>query len=252
MSRRRELWWYKTSEKLGIEITLMGVGDWTYLPGQWGTPVSFQTEDGETALWMKRSIDRPYDMPWWFHTHPNMSPFISTEDVRGAHAMWDMIKKPFRAIIVGRKDQRLEKTINERWIRRHPPTMPQQQRPQRPITQYVQHPFGHPSTYRYSSMWCHRCGGYDGQHTPTCEIPTLGPATRSYRTDQPLLFPVRSSSLLVPTPPGLRKGLTYLMQKFGAQTVYEEVDQMVTEQYADRRLARTEEENSREDSSWNW
>ena len=245
LSRRRELWWYKTSVKLGIEITLMGVGKWVYLPGQWGTPVSFQTEEGETALWMKRSIDKPRDTPWWFHTHPNMSAFISSTDISGAHAMWEMIRKPFLAIVAGRDDQRLEKTITEKWIRRHPKPKPVLA----PLPTTVVQPGHQTLRYYHSSMWCQQCGGYDGQHKPTCELAGRRPllAARSYVSDQSLLFPARTSSLIVPPPPGLRKGITYLMEKFGAQTVYEEIDQMVTEQFADRRLAKIEEENM-----WNW
>lgn len=200
LTRRQESFWYHVSDKLGIEITLMGVGDWKHLPGQHGTQVSFGTEDGELAPWMVRAIDNKREMPWWFHTHPNMPAFLSGgvdeyNDVRGAHALWDMIRRPFMAIVAGCKKQRAEVLINKRWIRRHPEPPP----PPKPVIQPYQ-PYG-----------------------PNHAMAPIG-----------LVY---SNSQLPPyaVMPGLDNEVTYLVQKYGARSVYEALDRQVFMAYSDRR-----------------
>jgi len=66
-----------------------------------------------------RSIDNKREMPWWTHTHPDMDAFFSEEDVRGAHVMWELIARPFKAIVLGNQN-RLELLINQKWLRANP------------------------------------------------------------------------------------------------------------------------------------
>lgn len=229
MSRRREKFWYRVSEKLGIEIVVYGVGDWTHLPGQVGSGTGFGTEDGEMAPWMRRAIDRQHDVPWWFHTHPNMPPFISVVDVVGAHELWDMIRRPFRAVVAGMDDRRVEVTVTENWIKQHPakPVLPPLLR--RTLSMNSERP------YEVSGFWCGWCGGFDGQHTLACQHVQRSPVTGIPLALPPLIKSFTTGPAILSPAADLREELSLIMQKFGATAVYEEVDRMVTEEYADRR-----------------
>lgn len=211
LSSKREKFWYRLSEKLGIEIAIYGVGDWVHFPAQTSNSGgSFTTDDGEMAPWMMRAIDQR-ETPWWFHTHPDMPAFFSRgngehNDLRGAHDLWDMIRKPFKTIIRGHKNQRVEMTIDARWIRKNPPPAPWVPPPLPVLTAY--HPsylalpgYGHPQ-YPSAPAW-----KYNG---PGDGLPPYA------------------------VPPGLDNEVSYLVQKYGAKSVYEALDQLVYTTYTDR------------------
>lgn len=208
LTARKERFWYNLSQKLGIEIAVYGVGDWVHFPAQTGNSGgSFATDDGEMAPWMMRSLERG-ETPWWFHTHPDMPAFFSRgnsehNDLRGAHDLWDMIRKPFKAIIRGHKNQRLEMMIDRKWIRKNPPPAPWvPPLPPAVTTYYPSHlalPWqGHP-------QYPHPNGHLPASHTPPYAVL-----------------------------PGLDNEVSYLVQKYGAKSVYETLDQLVYTTYVDR------------------
>lgn len=206
ISQKRERFWYSLSQKLGLEIALYGVGDWVHFPAQTSNSgAHFGVDEGEMAPWMVRAIDRT-EMPWWFHTHPDMPAFFSRgtsefNDLRGAHDLWDMIRRPFKAIIRGNKNQRLEMTIDSRWIKKNqapPPWVPP------PPPQIVP----------YQSFVPNSGAGHP-------QYPHNGQLPASYTP------PYGVSS-------GLDNEVAYLVQKYGARNVYETLDQLVYVTYTDR------------------
>lgn len=180
------------------------MGDWVHLPSQTAnTGAHFATDEGEMASWMVKAIDGQEE-PWWFHTHPDMPAFMSYgdaagyNDLRGAHELWDMIRKPFRMIIAGQKNQRVDMRITERWIKKNLlPPAPPMPKIFRPVNQHL---------VRGSTI-------IHGQG-PIIQYPQNQPANA--------------------TQIGLENEVRYMIQKWGAQLVYEAMDQIVYQTYVDR------------------
>lgn len=113
---------YELSDRLGVEIYLLGVGDRIFLPHQQATPFSTETIPQDTIMveWVVEALERTDQEVWWLHTHPGMPAFFSKRDVLGAHNLWDAVGRPFRAVVLGAEGQRYEVIIDEDWVEKNP------------------------------------------------------------------------------------------------------------------------------------
>jgi hypothetical protein len=125
--QKREKQLYDLSERLGIEIYVLEVGRKLFLPEQLGTGGTVRTKAGATVDWMATALENPTDPLGWTHTHPNMNAFFSSLDEDGAHALYDMVRRPINAVVLGRDAARHTELIDEKWIEDHPfrPPLPQ-------------------------------------------------------------------------------------------------------------------------------
>ena len=118
---RREDVLYALSERLGVEVYLVGVGDRVFLPRQLGTIASVATDGQTMAQWVIACIEHPDEMPWWMHTHPGATAWFSPTDEEGARRLYEAVRRPIRAIVLG-KNSRHEELITARWVARHKET----------------------------------------------------------------------------------------------------------------------------------
>lgn len=111
---------YELSDTLGVEVYIVGVGDQVFIPKQQSSPAHVATREGGLAEWMMACLDNPDEIPWWLHTHPGMPAFFSLTDEDGARELWEAIRKPFFAFVLGENGERHEELIDEAWIAAHP------------------------------------------------------------------------------------------------------------------------------------
>lgn len=130
MTAEQESRLYLLSETLDVEIYVVGVGDKTFVPAQSSAPVSTSTKDGALSEWVIACLDGPEEVPWWTHTHPAMDAFFSVTDVRGAHNLWEAIRRPIQATVLGHKQARHSETIDAEWVSENP-------KPESPLAGYV-------------------------------------------------------------------------------------------------------------------
>jgi hypothetical protein len=120
---------YTLSDRLSVEIYVLGVGEESFLPKQRSMPSNVWTVPNapEMAEWMEAAITRPTDRLWWTHTHPGMGAFFSSIDVDGAHELFDMVRRPIEATVLGQNEARHEELIDEDWLKKHPKVVRYQQ-----------------------------------------------------------------------------------------------------------------------------
>src|SRR3990172_5771056 len=120
LSPNEEALLYTLSVRLGVEIYMVGVGERAFLPKQYAGPGSVTTAPTGLSEWHWECAERPDETPWWIHTHPEMNAFFSDRDVCGAHVLWDTIRRPIYATVLGLENQREEVLIDQWWIDQHP------------------------------------------------------------------------------------------------------------------------------------
>lgn len=195
IGRRQEKFWFHLSRQLGIELCLVGVGKKKFIPEQDGTAAAFETRDTGLAEWQVAAIDRPDEQAWWVHTHPTMNAFISSDDVYGAHVMYDLIRRPFTAVVLGKYGSKFVEQITQQWLTKNP--CPKEVLAQ-PASQVVtfRHPFYLPPYRQQAALWM--------------------PPHRSPEDT-------------------LKWSIAYMIQKYGATTLYDELDRQVQVTYSDRK-----------------